>query len=140
VELTPVQVHFLTEQRTGHLATVDPWGQPHVVPVCFALLHGCLYTPIDEKPKRVAGSELRRVRNIEFNPRVCLAVDRYAEDWARLAWLQLRGKAVVIPRASGHRDVLEALRERYSQYRAMDLESAPLIEIQPDAIVSCGAL
>lgn len=140
MELTPDQVHFLAEQRTGHFATVDPQGQPHVVPVCFALMHGCVYTPIDGKPKRVAGSELRRVRNLRLNPRVCLTVDRYAEDWSRLAWLQIRGSATVLPNAASHTDALGALRERYPQYHSMGLEAGLLIEIQPHSIVSWGVL
>ena len=48
----------------ARLATVDEAGAPHVVPICFACGDSAIYTVIDEKPKTVRGSELRRVRNI----------------------------------------------------------------------------
>ena len=63
---------FLSAQRVGHLATADGRAIPHVVPVCFAIWQGTLYITIDEKPKRVAGAVLKRVRNIERNPMVAI--------------------------------------------------------------------
>ena len=68
---------FLSAQRVGHLATADGRAIPHVVPVCFTIWQGTLYITIDEKPKRVAGAALKRVRNIERNPMVAIVVDRY---------------------------------------------------------------
>ena len=52
--------------RVARLATVDPDGRPHVVPICFALEGDVLYTAVDEKPKRTRA--LQRLRNIEANP------------------------------------------------------------------------
>ena len=75
---------FLLTRRVGHLATADSRAIPHVVPVCFTISQGTLYITIDEKPKRVAGPALKRVRNIERNPMVAIVVDRYDEDWTRL--------------------------------------------------------
>src|SRR3954454_7351119 len=80
----PAVVAFLGDARVAHLATADASGQPHVVPITFALLDGRLYSALDAKPKRVAGPQLRRVRNIRENPRVSVVVDHYAEDWSRL--------------------------------------------------------
>jgi PPOX class probable F420-dependent enzyme len=82
--LSPHERRFLSTQRVGHLATADSRAIPHVVPVCFAILQGTLYITVDEKPKRVAGAALKRVRNIERNPMVAIVVDRYDEDWTRL--------------------------------------------------------
>ena len=76
---------FLLSRRVGHLATADSQAIPHVVPVCFTISQGTLYITVDEKPKRVAGAALKRVRNIERNPIVAIVVDRYDEDWTRLA-------------------------------------------------------
>ena len=71
---------FLLTRRVGHLATADSRAIPHVVPVCFTISQVTLYITIDEKPKRVAGPALKRVRNIERNPMVAIVVDRYDED------------------------------------------------------------
>ena len=77
---------FLLTRRVGHLATADSRAIPHVLPVCFTISQGTLYITIDEKPKRVAGPALKRVRNIERNPMVAIVVDRYERrlDPARL--------------------------------------------------------
>jgi coenzyme F420-0:L-glutamate ligase / coenzyme F420-1:gamma-L-glutamate ligase len=137
--MTPEQVAFLEAQRVAHLATVDEDGRPHALPVCFAALGGALYTPIDEKPKRGDPLTLRRVRNILAHPQVCLVADRYEEDWSHLAWLQVRGTAALVNDEGERARALARLRDRYPQYRAMDLESRPLIRITPDRIVSWSA-
>ena len=129
--LTRQQIDFMERPRVAHLATVDATGQPHVLPVCYAAVRGAIYTPVDEKPKRVAAASLRRVRNIQARPRVCLVWDRYEEDWSRLAWLPVRGTAALVEAPDERAVALAALRERYPQYRAMDLESRPLIKITP---------
>ena len=128
--LNPDQVTFLQSQRVARLATVDAGGRPHAVPVCYALLEGLIYTPIDEKPKR-AGT-LRRVKNILAEPRVCLVVDHYEEDWSRLAWLQVHGRATLVESPDERRRAISALRRRYAQYRSMDLESRQLIGVTPE--------
>jgi PPOX class probable F420-dependent enzyme len=137
--LSADQAAFLESCRVGHLATVDPSGQPHVVPVCFAYLNAALYTPIDQKPKRGDPLSLRRVRNLLANPAVCLTVDRYDEDWSRLAWLQLRGRAALVDDTAERAAALASLRRRYRQYLAMELESRPLIRIGPERVVAWAA-
>jgi PPOX class probable F420-dependent enzyme len=139
VSLTDDELSLLSVSRVGHLATVDEHGQPHVVPVCYAWHEGAVYTPIDEKPKRPGAGALRRERNIEQNTAVCLTVDRYDEDWSRLAWLQIRGTATRLESGHDRPDALAALRARYPQYRGMDLESRPLIQLTPTIVRSWRA-
>ncbi len=137
--MTPEQIAFLERQRVARLATVDEQGRPHVLPVCFAVVDGELYTPIDEKPKRGDPLTLRRVRNILTHPEVCLVADDYAEDWTRLAWLQVRGSAALAVDPEERGRALAALRARYPQYRSMDLESRPLIRITATHVVGWAA-
>ena len=68
--------------RVARLATVRPDGRPHIVPICFVLAEGVLYTAVDQKPKRA--SRLVRLENVEANPRVAVLVDHYDDDWSRL--------------------------------------------------------
>lgn len=134
--ISPEQAAFLDRQRSGRLATVDPGGQPHAVPICYALVDGRLYTPIDEKPKAGDPRSLRRIRNVLANPRVCLVVDHYEDDdWSRLAWLQVRGLAHLVEDADERARALAALRERYRQYQSMALEGLPLLRITPTRLV-----
>ena len=137
--VTPEQIAFLEAQRVARLATVDEEGRPHALPICFAVLDGALYTPIDEKPKRGDPRSLRRVRNILAHPDVCLVADHYEEDWARLAWLQVRGSAALVDDPDERARALAALRARYPQYRPMDLESRPLIKISPSRVIAWTA-
>lgn len=132
--LAPERIAFLHRQRVAHLATVDEAGRPHALPVCFVYLEGALYTAVDEKPKRAAPASLRRIKNLLAHPEVCVVADHYEEDWTRLAWLQLRGAAALVTDPHERARALAALRERYPQYRAMDLESRPLIRITPTQV------
>src|SRR5882724_8189110 len=84
---------FLEDHRVGHLATAGADGDPHVVPVCYALDDAALFFVADEKPKRGPARALRRLRNIRENPRAAVVVDDYDEDWTRLAWVLVRGPA-----------------------------------------------
>lgn len=133
--LTAEQVLFLEAHRIGHLATADAHATPHVVPVCFALAGGLVYTPLDQKPKRVPVQQLRRVRDLVANPAVCLTVDDYDEDWTRLRFLQVRGRAALVMSGTEHQQAIDSLRKRYRQYRAMSLEELPVIRITPERIV-----
>ncbi|AUX10596.1 PPOX class putative F420-dependent enzyme [Halalkaliarchaeum desulfuricum] len=132
---------YLESAPIGRLATVDVDGRPHVVPVCFAFADGNIVTPIDEKPQDVAPRELRRSRNIRENPRVALVVDHYTDNWSELGWVQVRGTATLVdPDDTIHAAAVTALRSKYDQYDAHDLERRPLIRISPGSVRSWGTL
>src|SRR5947209_19993537 len=137
--LTEAEVAFVRTQRAARLATADADGNPHVIPVCYAFDGEHFYIPLDEKPKRVAGSKLRRVRNILARPEVALVIDRYDDDWSRLGYVLVQGRAELLaPEDARHAHVLKLLRERYSQYRTMALEKNAVIVITPGQITSWG--
>jgi PPOX class probable F420-dependent enzyme len=132
------ELHFTGSQRVAHLATADANGRPQVVPVCFAHLDGRIYIAIDEKPKRTL--RLRRMRNIDENPQVAIVLDRYDEDWSRLAWVLVQGTATVLDTGPEHSRALIALREKYPQYRVMALEDRPVISVTVERVSSWGEL
>lgn len=108
-----------------------------MVPICFAVAGGRLYSAIDEKPKRAAPSRLKRVRNIVANPHVALVVDAYREDWRRLWFILVLGTAEVIqPGAPEHAPALRLLRRKYRQYRSMRLEERPVLAVTARRIVT----
>jgi PPOX class probable F420-dependent enzyme len=131
MHLSAAHVAFLDNHPVARLATLSADGYPHVVPICFAYMDGAIYTPIDEKPKRAPAASLRRVRNILARAEVCVVWDHYEEAWERLAWLQVRGHAALVEDPAERARAVIALRQRYPQYRRMDLESRPLIKITP---------
>jgi len=132
------ELQFIQSQRVAHLATASADGRPHVVPVCFAYLDGHIYIAIDEKPKR--SLRLKRLRNIEANPQVAIVLDRYDEDWSRLAWVLVQGTAAVLDRGPEHGRALTALREKYPQYLEMALEGRPVISVTAERVSSWGEL
>jgi PPOX class probable F420-dependent enzyme len=98
----------------ARLATVGSGGEPHLVPITFAVLGGdTLVSAVDHKPKRTTA--LRRLDNIEGNPRVSVLVDHYEDDWTRLWWVRADGLARVGKAAPA--GAADALAERYPAYR-----------------------
>jgi PPOX class probable F420-dependent enzyme len=139
--LTPEQTAFLVRQRVARLATADAGGRPHAVPVCFAYSPGAIYIALDEKPKDVPPDRLKRVRNILENSDVTLVADRYAEDWGRLAFVMVRGRAGLLePGAEEHAAAVRLLRGKYHQYEEMKIEENPVIVVRPGSVASWGAL
>jgi PPOX class probable F420-dependent enzyme len=109
------------------------------VPVCYAFDGRRFYTPLDEKPKRVEESKLPRVRNIVESHEASLLIDQYDDDWSRLGYVLVHGRAELVgPEEAGHTEALRLLRERYVQYRSIALESRPVIVIMPERVVSWG--
>ena len=130
---------FVESMRVARLATADAHGAPHVVPVCYALIDDSLYVTIDEKPKRAGARAMKRLRNIAENPGVAVVVDRYDEDWSRLSWVMLRGRAEILDSGDEHDRAQTALRERYPQYRTMRLDPLPVIALRIARVNAWGA-
>lgn len=132
---------LLEQSRSGHLATASAEADPYLVPVVFALHEGAVWIAIDEKPKTTL--RLRRLRNIEENPRAALLVDQYDEDWSRLWWVLLRGPAEVCwPQtwdAASASAAIVALRARYPQYAEHALEERPLLRLHPARVTAWSA-
>jgi PPOX class probable F420-dependent enzyme len=136
----PHASRLIRTARVAHLATADKSGQPHVIPVCFVFDGERFYSPIDEKPKRAAPSKLKRVRNIKVNPQVALVIDRYVEDWKKLAYILIFGRARVLSRGRRHGEAVRLLRQKYPQYRRMAIDQRPMIAITPNRIITWAVL
>jgi PPOX class probable F420-dependent enzyme len=115
-----------TQAPVARLATVAPDGRPHLVPVVFALDHEVVYTAVDAKPKTTL--RLRRLANIEGNPRVSLLVDHYAEDWTQLWWVRVDGIAAIHHDGDAMRAGRDLLRVKYDQYQSVPLHG-PVIAV-----------
>jgi PPOX class probable F420-dependent enzyme len=139
--LSAREQRFLETQRVARLATADARGAPHVVPVCFAVADGTLYVTIDEKPKRPSAAPLKRLRNIKENPAVAVVADRYDdEDWTRLGWVMLQGRADILRDGSEHARAQALLRARYAQLWAMNIEGLPVVAVRVARVLSWGNL
>jgi PPOX class probable F420-dependent enzyme len=114
------------DARVARLATIDPDGRPHLVPFCFALDGGVLYSSVDQKPKR--SRDLRRLRNLRERDRATVLIDHYEEDWSALWWVRLRGRARVLEGGAEYRRAMALLAEKYPQYRR-DPPAGPVIAL-----------
>jgi PPOX class probable F420-dependent enzyme len=144
--LSATQRAFLESARRAVLATIAPDGRPRLVPICFVVLGEppVLYAPIDDKPKSTDDPlALARVRDIQADPRVTILVDRWDEDWTRLAWLRAEGRAMLLQpgaAADEHAVAVASLRSKYPQYATHRLDIRPIIRIAMDRVVDWGPL
>jgi len=118
---------LLETERVGRLGLLDEDGGPRVLPVTFAVSGGRIWSAIDQKPKRAG--EPARVRFLRRDPRAALTVDRYSDDWDRLAWVQVLGTVRVLDVSDGAQG-LAALSGKYEQYRDRP-PPGPLLALEP---------
>ncbi|AKK26025.1 TIGR03668 family PPOX class F420-dependent oxidoreductase [Mycobacterium sp. EPa45] len=121
--------------KVASLATTIPDGPPHVVPIVFAVAESILYTAVDGKPK--SGRRLRRLANIEANPRVSILVDHYDDDWSQLWWVRADGIATIHDNDSPAERGYELLRAKYPQYESVSLDG-PVIVVDIDQWTAWG--
>ncbi len=138
--LSPAQRSFLNAMPVARLATADANAVPHAIPICFTVIDDTLYFAHDEKPKTDISRPLKRVRNLIENPRACVVVDRYDDDWQRLGWVMIHGRGEILSDGDEQLQAHNALRRRYLQYRDMYLEPLPVIAVRIDRVVSWGNL
>ena len=131
---------YLRAARVGRLAMLRPDGYPQSLPVCYAWDGRRIYSVVDEKPKRVELGRLQRLMNIAGHAQVSLLVDTYQEDWSRIGYVLVYGRAEALTAGADYQAGLAALREKYPQYHGMDLEGRPLICIIPERVTGWGVL
>ena len=118
--------------RVAHLGLLDADDRPRVLPVTFAASGGALWTAVDHKPKRTQAGELARVRWLRRNAAAALTVDRYSDDWERLAWVQALGRVEVLDAAEPA--ALDALVAKYEQYRGRP-PAGPFLRLAPERLL-----
>jgi PPOX class probable F420-dependent enzyme len=116
-ELDAWATELLERSPVAHLGLLDGDGRPRVLPVGFAVAGGTVWSAVDDKPKRVPGRELARVRWLRARPDAALTVDRYDDDWSRLAWVQLLGPVRVLDDPGEAPTGQAALAGKYDHYR-----------------------
>jgi PPOX class probable F420-dependent enzyme len=121
-----VQDARLKAARVARLATLDPDGRAHLVPIVFALDGDTLYSAVDGKPKR--SRRLRRIENARARGQATILVDHYEEDWGCLWWIRLRGRARILEGGEEFERALALLREKYPQYRD-DPPAGPVLAV-----------
>ncbi len=114
---SPAELAYLGERRLGRLATVDPAGLPHLVPL------GWSYNPALDVID-VSGRDFARTAKFRYakaNPNVALLVDDVLPPWRPRA-VMVRGRAETLLEATG----------------ADGQALGPLLRIHPVQVLSWG--
>ncbi len=102
----------------------------------FAIAEGAIFSAIDDaKPKRTP--EPARVRYLRRRSRAALCVDRYDDDWTRLAWVQVLGVVDVLGIGDAPAG-LAALVVRYPPY-CERRPPGPLLRLRPERVLCWSA-
>jgi PPOX class probable F420-dependent enzyme len=129
---------FIERARAARLATIDSEFKPHLVPVVFVFDGNHFFIPLDEKRKTAKPEKLKRIRNIQDNPNVALLIDEYSEDWTKLAFVMIQGKASVATKEEGNIQVRQAYKKlmtKYTQYQKVGVGEMCII-ITPEKVAS----
>jgi PPOX class probable F420-dependent enzyme len=113
--------------RHAVLAVNGDDGPPLAVPLTFALAGDLILSVVDHKPK--ASGRLRRLRLLEADPRACVLVEHYDDEWRNLWWVRADVEARVITASAlpdEHDRATALLAQRYEQYRDLRPSGAVL--------------
>jgi PPOX class probable F420-dependent enzyme len=127
---------LIHSHRIGFLATADAVAVPHLVPICFVVQEGVIYSAIDHKPKRRTGYRMKRIQNMITNPHVAFLVQHYEEDWEQLYYVMVRGTAEILEQGNEREHALNLLEEKYPQYRERQLAASAglVVKIVPEKV------
>lgn len=135
---------IINKAKVARLATADLEYKPHLVPVVFVFDNdlNCYFIPIDEKTKRSGPENLKRVKNIQENPKVALLIDEYNEDWTKLYFIMIQGKASIVGGKKLEQNEMQLLEKahkllcnKYPQYQKIGVGEY-LIMIMPLKIIA----
>lgn len=120
----------------GVLGTILPDGRPHLAPVTFAVADGRVVTAVDWKPK--SGRKLRRIANLEADPRATLLVHHYQDDWGGLWWVRVDAVGTLVDDGPEHERAVAALCAKYEQYAERPPEGTVIV-LEPTGTARWGA-
>ncbi len=101
-----------------------------MLPITYVLHGGAIYSAVDSKRKRAPGTELARVHFLRERPQAAFTVDRYDDDWSKLAWVQALGRVQVLA-IDAEAEAVAALVAKYEPYRERP-PIGPLLRLAPE--------
>jgi PPOX class probable F420-dependent enzyme len=133
---------IIDKARVARLATVDSECKPHLIPVVFVFDNYSYFIPIDEKTKRSRPEKLKRAKNIQQNSNVTLLIDDYNENWRKLYFIMIQGKASIIGGKTLEQNELlllekahKLLSDKYLQYQKIGIGEY-VIMIIPQKVIT----
>jgi nitroimidazol reductase NimA-like FMN-containing flavoprotein (pyridoxamine 5'-phosphate oxidase superfamily) len=133
MRLTKKVAQLIERERVCRVATVNPEGMPHLVPVCSVVADGRIYFG--------SGKDARKVKNLRANAHITVTVDLYSDDWAHLKGVMVQGTARLIGSGPRFRKIRTLLYRKYPQYAtdaAIDESDSVVVEVTPQAVFTWG--
>lgn len=137
LSMTSTEIHdFLGRHHKVHVATIQPDGSPHLVPVNYVMRDGRLVLWTERNSQKV--------RNLRHDPRVTAVVET-GEHFAEFRAVQIRGRAEIVDDQALSRDVGQAmvsrqlgrtLGDRGQAYVARLAETRVVVRVARDRVVS----
>ena len=124
---------LIEQERVCRVATANPAGIPHVVPVCHVLADGKLYFG--------SAADAKKVVNLKANPRAAVTVDLYSDAWAHLKGVMVQGTARLLERGPRFRKARALLYRKYPHYpdeAALEESASVIVEVSPTRVFSWG--
>jgi PPOX class probable F420-dependent enzyme len=131
--LTKAVARLFERERVCRVATSNPEGVPHLVPVCQVVSGGKIWF--------ASGTDGRKAKNLAANPRVALTIDLYSDDWAHIKGVMVQGRARLYARGPRFRKIRALLYKKYPQYAreaALDESDSVVVEVTPTRIFTWG--
>jgi nitroimidazol reductase NimA-like FMN-containing flavoprotein (pyridoxamine 5'-phosphate oxidase superfamily) len=131
--LSGAAAELVARERVCRVATANPEGLPHLVPVCHVVAGGKVYIG--------SGDDATKVKNLKKNPRVTVTVDLYSDHWASLKGVMVQGRAKLIERGPVFQRAKRKLYEKYPQYAkeaALSPSDSVVMEITPTHVFTWG--
>jgi nitroimidazol reductase NimA-like FMN-containing flavoprotein (pyridoxamine 5'-phosphate oxidase superfamily) len=124
---------LIEQERVCRVATANPSGIPHVVPVCHVLADGKLYFG--------SAADAKKVVNLKANPRAAVTVDLYSDAWAHLKGVMVQGTVRLLERGPRFRKARALLYRKYPHYpdeAALEESASVIVEVSPTRVFSWG--
>jgi len=133
VRLTKKVARLFELERVCRVATANPAGMPHLVPVCQVVADGKIYF--------ASGDGGRKALNLAASPQVAVTVDLYSDDWSNIKGVMVQGRATLHARGPRFRKIRALLYRKYPQYSrdaAISESDSVVVEVAPVRVFTWG--
>src|SRR5439155_1228939 len=100
--------------------------------------------PVEVADGQLRPADLGRVRDLLVLPEATLLIDRWSEDWSKLAWLRLECRGELLEpephEREEHAAAIAGLRRKYEQYASQRLEERPVLRLTVNRALGWGDL
>lgn len=109
-DLEKLDLDLMDKVRVSSMAFLSSKGKINVVPMCFAPGQECIYVTTSVKAKKVG--------NLQRNGNTSLLIHDYVDDWGKLSYLMIKGRANMVQDDAEYSNAKALLDARYPQFES----------------------